>query len=441
MNNPIDWYREHFNSFERTLNGSANSEIHRLRRAAFARFAGLGFPTVKDEEWRFTNVAPIGKKQFKHVAANPSSVDIEPFVFGGLHCTRMVFVNGRFLPSLSSFASLPAGAKVLSLADALKDHPALVQSHLSRYANYDANAFTALNTAFIQDGVFVYVPKGQVVEDPIHLLFVSTGTTDAFVTHPRNLIIAGQNAQVSLVESYVHIGECSYLTNAVTEFVLGENAVVEHDKFQDEAEEAFHISAIHAYQQSKSNYTSNSISLGGSIVRNNVASVLDAEGCECTLNGLSLATHTQLVDNHTVIDHAKPHCASHELYKSVLDGKARGVFNGKIFVRKDAQKTDAKQTNKTLLLSDGATMDTKPQLEIFADDVKCTHGATVGQLDDEQVFYLRARGIGDEEARDILTFAFASDVVKRIHIEPLREQLDRKIQERLREGRRAAVEA
>jgi Fe-S cluster assembly protein SufD len=252
---------------------------------------------------------------------------------------------------------------------------------------------------------------------------------------PRNLIVAGKNSQVSIIESYVSLTSVPYLTNTATEMVVGEGAVIEHDKFQDESLNAFHIGTTHVHQAARSNVVSNSISIGGSIVRNNVTAVLAAEGIECTLNGLSLATGQQLVDNHTAIDHASANCLSHELYKSILDGKSRGVFNGKIFVRKDAQKTDAKQTNKTLLLSDEATMDTKPQLEIFADDVKCTHGATVGQLDEEQVFYLRSRGVMLDAARDILTFAFASDVVHRIHIEPLREQLDGILHNRLRKGR------
>jgi Fe-S cluster assembly protein SufD len=252
---------------------------------------------------------------------------------------------------------------------------------------------------------------------------------------PRNLIVTGDNSKVSIVESYVARSQDVYFTNAVTEMLVGENAVIEHDKLQLESGRAFHIATAQIHQRARSTFTSNAISLGGSLVRNNVTVVLGAEGIESTLNGLSLATGTQHIDNHTTIEHAQPQCASHELYKAILDGEAKGVFNGKIFVRKDAQKTDAKQTNKTLLLSDGATIDTKPQLEIFADDVKCTHGATVGQLDEEQIFYLRSRGIGLDAARDLLTFAFASDVINRVHVEPLRAQLDRVIHARLRAGR------
>ena len=240
---------------------------------------------------------------------------------------------------------------------------------------------------------------------------------------------------MSIVETYAGLSDNLYFTNAVSEIILGPGAVVEHDKLQVESGKSYHIGTIHVRQQERSVYTGNSISLGAAIVRNTVTCVLDGEVAGCTLNGLSLGTEKQLVDNHTVIDHASPNCTSHELYKSVLDGRAKGVFNGKIFVRKDAQKTDAKQTNKTLLLSDDATIDTKPQLEIFADDVKCTHGATVGQLDDEQVFYLRSRGVGIGEARDILTYAFASDIIARVHVMPLKEQLEGMLRARLRQGR------
>ncbi|MBI3579722.1 MAG: Fe-S cluster assembly protein SufD [Ignavibacteriales bacterium] len=434
-----NWYQSNFEMFEKKLNGESNASVHTLRRNAIARFNEMGFPTNKHEEWRFTNINPIVKANFtpslNYTANQVTLKDIEPFVFN--NTLRLVFVNGHFSKELSLNTSLPNGVIVESLATALKNSPDLVGKHLAKYSKYDENAFTALNAAFLQDGAFIYIPDGIALEQPVHLLYISTGSQETLVSHPRNLIITGKNAQLSLVESYVCLGENSYLTNAVTEIVLGESAIVEHDKLQIESELAYHVGTVHVYQNGKSNYMSNSISLGGSIARNNITAVLDAEGSECTLNGLSLATHQQLVDNHTTIDHSKPHCNSHELYKSILDGKSKGVFNGKIFVRKDAQKTDAKQTNKTLLLSDDATIDTKPQLEIFADDVKCTHGATVGQLDAEQIFYLRSRGIELTTARDILTFAFASDVVSRVHIEPLKEQLEAIIHARLDVGRQS----
>jgi Fe-S cluster assembly protein SufD len=319
---------------------------------------------------------------------------------------------------------LPAGTLVLSLARALREHPGLIVSHLGRYAKFDEHAFTALNTAFFHDGAFIYVPKGVVVEKPIHLLYVSAPHARPQAVHPRNLIVAGENSQITIVESYLGRDGDTYFTNAVTEVVAGPNAVIDHYKVQREGDAAFHVATLQVHQERASNFRSHSIALGGALVRNDVNAVLAAEGCECVLNGLTMAGGRQLIDNHTRIDHAKPNCNSHELYKAVLDGKAHGVFNGKIFVHADAQKTDAKQTNQTLLLSADATIDTKPQLEIFADDVKCTHGATVGQLDDNMIFYLRSRGIGRAAARSLLTFAFANDIISRIKVGPVRRQLE-----------------
>ena len=313
---------------------------------------------------------------------------------------------------------------VHSLAAVLQAHPEWVEPYLARHAKFQEHAFTALNTAFLQDGVFLSVPKGKVIAEPIELLFVSTTPGEGTVSHPRNLVVVGPGAQLTLIETFVGLDENVYFTNAVTEIVAGEGAVIDHYKIQRESVEAFHIATTQIYQTRGSNFSSHFVSLGGSLVRNEINVVLDGENCECTLNGLYLANGTQHVDCHTVIDHAKPHCNSHELYKAVLDGKGHGVFNGKIFVRQDAQKTDAKQTNQTLLLSNDATINTKPQLEIFADDVKCTHGATVGQLQEEQLFYLRTRGIGLQEARSLLTFAFANDIVGRIKVEPIRAQLE-----------------
>jgi Fe-S cluster assembly protein SufD len=285
----------------------------------------------------------------------------------------------------------------------------------------------------VQDGAFIYLPDGTQLEEAIHLLFLASGGEQ--LQNPRNVIVTGRDCRLSIVETYHTTGTPLYWTNVVSEVVVGEKTVLEHDKLQAESVHAYHVGTTTIAQAAGSRVTSNSIAFGGAIVRNNVNVRLGGEQSECTLNGLSVATGAQLIDNHTAIDHAMPNCASHELYKAIHDGKSRGVFNGKIFVRQDAQKTDAKQTNKTLLLSDDATIDTKPQLEIFADDVKCTHGATVGQLDEDQVFYLRSRGIAEEDARDILTFAFASDVAGRVHVDPLRDQLDAMLHARLRQGR------
>lgn len=431
------WYAAKFDEFERTLNGESKTPVHALRRDALARFAALGFPTTADEEWRFTNVLPIARVRFTPgVAVDPGTIapgDVERLSIAG--AARLVFINGLHVPALSSHPPLPQGVRVGSLAKTLRDDPALVGRYLAQQVRSGENAFTALGTAFLRDGAFVYLEDNAVLETPVQCIFLGTGSAGPVVCSVRNLVVVGNGARASIVETYAGTGAGIYWTNSVTEISLGRGTVVEHDKVQTESGGAFHTGTTHVRLEEGSVFTSNAVSMGGSIVRNNVTAVFGGENAECTLNGLSLATGTQLVDNHTVIDHAVPHCASHELYKAILDGSSRGVFNGKIFVREDAQKTDAKQTNKTLLLSDDATIDTKPQLEIFADDVKCTHGATVGQLDEDQVFYLRARGIGEADARDLLTFAFASDVINRLHVEPLRARLDAMLRTRLQQGR------
>jgi Fe-S cluster assembly protein SufD len=434
---PNEWYSERFDIFEKSLNGETGSPLHAHRRDAMAWFQERGFPTIREEEWRFTNVSPIAAVPFVPAPRGeaPAVKDIRRFLFEEVKTSRLVFVNGIFSPELSRLRSLPEGVKAGSLAGALESDTDTVLQHLLQQVPFDRNGFTALNTAFARDGGFVSVPDGTVVEEPIHLLFLATGDGEPFFAGPRNLIVVGRNSSLPIVESFVSLANNSYFTNVVSEFVLGENALVEHDKLQMESAEAYHVSTTHVHQRGTSNFTSNSIAFGGRLVRNDLSAHLDGEGVECTMNGLSVAAGDQLVDNHTTIDHAMPNCSSHELYKSILDGNSRGVFNGKIIVRKDAQKTDAKQTNRTLLLSDEATIDTKPQLEIFADDVKCTHGATVGQLDEEQLFYLRTRGLGEVAAKDILTYAFASDVIQKVHIDPLREQLDRMLHDRLQLGR------
>jgi Fe-S cluster assembly protein SufD len=340
-----------------------------------------------------------------------------------LSCTTLVFVNGRFSPALSTQRALPGGVVVASLASVLETDPGLVDPYFTRCAPCDRQAFTALNTAFAVDGAVVYVPANVVLAEPVHVLYYSTAPAP-IVTFPRTIIVAGDNSQGKIIETYAGRDGERYFTDAVTEIVGGENSHLEHYRVQRESLAAFHVSSTFVYLERTAVFAQQSFTLGGAITRNDIAAKLDGEGVECTVNGLYLGNGDRLVDNHTAIDHAKPHCASHEIYKGMLDGRARGVFNGKIFVRQDAQKTDAKQTNQVLLLSDEATINTKPQLEIFADDVKCTHGATVGQIDADALFYLRARGIGEDEARAMLVHAFASDIIDRVTIEPLRESLE-----------------
>jgi len=399
-----------------------------LRDRGAARFSALGFPTVRDEDWRFTNISPIANAEFAPANGHAPHLN-EEAVSGLLYGDapyRIVIVNGRFAPALSHIRGLGQGVQAGSLATAVTEQADVVQRYLGRLAEFGTKALTALNTALAFDGAYVHIPDGVVLDHPLHLLFVSTPaeSTVPSMSNVRTLIVAGDRSQSRIVETYVGPRGASYFTNAVTEVFVGEGAVVDHYKVQQESTGAFHVASMHVHAGRTANFSSHSFSLGGQIVRNDVAAVLDGEGAECTLNGLYLADGDRLVDNHTEIDHAKPHCQSHEIYKGILGGKARAVFNGKIVVRQDAQKTDAKQTNRALLLSDNASINTKPQLEIFANDVKCTHGAAVGQLDDEAIFYLRSRGLSDAEARHFLIRAFAGDVLNRLPLEPLRTAVE-----------------
>jgi Fe-S cluster assembly protein SufD len=404
-----------------------------LRERAAARFTALGFPTVRDEEWRFTSVSPISSGEFvpADAAVTLDPAQLEAFLYAG-EAVRLVIVNGRYSEALSRTAGLAPGVKVGSLAAAIDGgfdaDREIVQRYLGQLADFGQRSFVALNSAHAADGAYVHVPDGLVLEQPIQVVFVSSNgaSTTATVNHPRLLVVAGANSQSRIVETYAGAGGV-YFANAVTEVFAGENAVLDHYKVVEDSLDAFHVASMHVHASRNSNVSSHSFTIGGKLVRNDVIAILDGEGAECTLNGLYLADGERLVDNHTTIDHAKAHCPSHEIYKGILGGKARAIFNGKIIVRPDAQKTDAKQTNRALLLSDSATINTKPQLEIFADDVKCTHGAAIGQIDDEAIFYLRARGLTYAEARDLLIHAFAGEILQRVKIDPLREALEREL--------------
>jgi Fe-S cluster assembly protein SufD len=337
---------------------------------------------------------------------------------------RLVFVNGLASPELSGLHGLPAGARVESLANAVQHDDEVLHAHLSRYVRYQEHSFVALNTAFIEDGALVLIPKGAVVEEPIYLVFVSTGQYGPVVSHPRNLIVTGEGCQARIVEIHIGAGSGAYFANAVTEIFGGEGASIDHTLLQQEGDEGNHIGTLEVQLSRQCNFSANSITLAGSLIRNDVHVVLNGEGSECSLNGLYLVDGKQHVDNHTEIEHCMPRAKSQELYKGILSGSARGVFNGKILVHKDAQKSDARQTNKNLVLSENAVINTKPQLEIHADDVKCSHGSTVGQLDRDALFYLRSRGIDSAEAQSLLCYAFASEVVSRVKIATMRAQLD-----------------
>jgi Fe-S cluster assembly protein SufD len=425
-------YRAAFERFADApaTNGGGQPWLHELRREAMDRFLALGFPTPRLEEWRFTDVSPIAKASFALPSggAAPSLEALRPHLIGE-SVPRLVFVDGRFVAELSL---LPEGIVASSMAQALHERAADVRQHLAAHAAYGERAFTALNTALWSDGAYLVVPKGVVVESPVHLLFMTT--TGGAMVHPRNLIVVGGLSQLTLVESYVSLGADTHLTNAITEMVIEDGAAVEHVKLQAESEKAFHTATVEVAQGRSTNLTTHSFALGGAIVRNDWNTALQAEGAECTLNGLYVPHGRQLVDNHTSIDHVSPHCSSRELYKGILNGRARAVFHGKITVRPDAQKTDARQTNKNLVLSDDTSVNSKPQLEIFANDVKCAHGATVGQIDKQSSFYLRSRGIDEASAKRILTYAFAAEMIEKVSHPGLRLHLTGLVAERLPAG-------
>ena len=402
-----------------------------LRARGAARFAALGIPTVRDEEWRFTNVSAIGAVDFSPAGQISGTADrLVGFAYTDAP-VRLVIVNGRFDTTLSRTKGLPQGVHAGSLAQAMTEDADVVQRYFGQLADFTNRSFTALNTAFVQDGAFVHIADGAFVDVPIHLVFVSGADGSTVMAHPRTLVVTGANSQARIVESYIGAKGEVYFTNAVSEIFVGENAGVDHYRVQEESVDAFHVASLHAHTSRSSRFSSHAFALGGRLVRNDIFAILDGEGGDCTLNGLYLADRQRLVDNHTTIDHAKPHCGSHEVYKGILGGTSRAVFNGKIIVRQDAQKTDAKQTNRALLLTDGATINTKPQLEIFADDVKCTHGAAIGQLDEDAIFYLRARGLTYPESRDMLIHAFAGQILDGVQVEPLREALEAELFEQL----------
>jgi Fe-S cluster assembly protein SufD len=423
-------YFADFAAIERASNGA--SWLRALRKQGMERFAEMGFPTTRQEAWRFTNTAVLAQTPFRPALAadDGSAIDEDAWFFRG-DAARLVFVNGRLSTRLSSLTSFPRGTRVMSLRHAIESHGALVEERLGRFADSAHEAFVALNTALFTDGAFIEIPDGVVLESPMHLVYLRSDDAEGTVTHPRNFVVVGRDAQALVIESYRSSAEQKYFTNAVTEFVVGENSSVEHVRLQQESGQAFHVGNVVAHQGRASRFLSHSVSLGAQLARHDIRSVLAGEGAECTLNGLYQVGGRQHVDHHTTLDHAMPHCGSREYYRGVLDGKSSAVFSGAIVVRKDAQKTDAIQSNKNLLLSEEATINTKPELQILADDVRCTHGATVGQLDPEAIFYLRARGIGLEAARHLLTRAFANDVISRIHFAPARERLEATLLSRL----------
>jgi Fe-S cluster assembly protein SufD len=426
-------YLEQFEAFTGNGGASGSAWLGGLRQSGADRLRTVGLPTGREEDWRFTNVAAITAASFRLSEPDVSGVGLD--ALGSLlydlpGSSRLIFINGRFAPALSTITELPGGARLRNLAGALTAEAELLGLHLGRYARSDRNGFTALNTAFLKDGVFLHVPADVILESPVQVLFLTDQRADGAAIYPRNFYCLERGSRAEIIETYGSLGDHRSLTVAVTEAVVMPNASLTHTKVQRESERSFHVATTHLHQERDSRVESHSVSLGAAVCRNDLDLVLGGSGIESTLLGLYLGRGSQEVDNHTSILHAHPNCSTREVYKGVLDGAAHGIFNGKVYVTPEAQKTDAKQTNRNLLLSDRARIDTKPQLEIFADDVKCTHGATVGSLDPVAMFYLKSRGIPAEPARRLLTYAFAAEVLEEIPAVPVRIALERLLRDR-----------
>ncbi len=426
---------------ESRRNGHDPVWLKAFRHTALQRVSERGFPTAKDEAWKYTQIGRILDVAFEPAEADASlrlsSAAIDQLA-GDLGGARLVFINGYFSPQCSSLKKLPEGVKVKSLASALAEEGESLEALLSRPFGEQTHAFTALNAACAEDGAFVQIPANTVIEEPIHLVFLSDPgaafPAGPVVSHPRSLVLAGPGSRVTIVETYAGILDEVYLTNAVTEVILEEGAAVEHYKIQNETETAFHIALLDVRQERDTQFATHSVALGSLLARHEVTVGLHGPGAKATLNGLYMPQNEQHLDNPTTIDHIAPECISRELYKGVVDGRGRGVFDGRVIVRPGAMKTDSSQTNKNLLLSESARANTRPQLEIFADDVKCAHGATVGQLNEEVVFYLRTRGISQIAARNLLTYAFVGEMLELIRVQPLRSHVEKLVALRLSAG-------
>jgi Fe-S cluster assembly protein SufD len=430
--NQVEGYLESFTEFSKRAAGQKLPWLRKLRDEAFARFCATGFPTTHDEDWRFTNVAEIARTQFALAArtAQLSDSDLTQWRMESA-AAQLVFVDGQFVRELSRFGNMPAGVTVSGLKEGIAKNAKALEAHLGRYLDIQRDPFSALNTAYAEDGALVQVGRGISLDGPIHLLFVSTAAEAPRMVYPRNLLIFEQESQATVMEEYVSLGGGTILCNTATELIAGESSNVSHYMIEREDREAFNVSILRIQQERSANVASHSLLLGGGLVRNNVHPVLAGEGGECLINGLFVGEGRQHLDNYMHVEHASPHCSSRQFYNGILDGRSHGVFHGRIVVHKDAQKTDAKQTNRNLLLSDDAQIDTKPQLEIYADDVKCTHGATIGQIEESALFYLRSRGIDEISARRLLLMAFAGECLERMKPGAARAHAERLIHEHL----------
>lgn len=408
----------------RHIDGESD-RVRLIRSQAAERFNTLGWPTTRLEEWKYTSLTPLTNIDWK---TDPSRGDDPVSPFGDRPIAELIFVNGGLHANRTTLANEHPGIRILPIREAMENES--FAQHFARYADYEKHPLTALNTALWQNGAFIEIAPGTAVEGFIHLLYVGGGDTGhPVMSHHRNLIVAGRGSQITVVESF--FGKGTYFTNSVTEVVACDGAVVDHYKFENESLEAFHIGTVQIHQERSSSVTSRTVAIGGGLVRNEINVALTGQGASLSMEGLFVLSGKQHVDNHTVIDHVAPHCDSIELFKGILDENARGIFDGRIIVEPDAVKTSSRQTNRNLLLSETAVVDSKPSLEIHNDDVKCNHGSTIGQLDEEALFYLRARGISEEDARNLLVYAFASEIVERMKIDVVRENVGRALFSRM----------
>jgi Fe-S cluster assembly protein SufD len=428
-----DWYTDQFEQFQKKFNGNGKSYFNKLRQDAIAHFSEFGFPTTRLEAWKYTDISPILKHHYHLIEALPQirEQNIQQYIFKKYSENLLVFINGEYATDFSSPNANTNDMMISSLEEAQQHHPDTIKNYVNSIAKSSDEPFTALNAAFSRQGAFIHIPANVILDEPIQLLYLSNASDTPFQCHPRNLIIMGKGSQAKIIESHHSLSQGIYFNNAVTEVFLDNQANLKHMKFQNDSQKAFRITRTQVNQKHDSVFNSVTIDLGGAIVRNNLGISIDGENSETNLYGFYLTNGRQHIDNHTNIDHLKPNCVSNELYKGILSDQARAVFSGTIYVARDAQKTNAFQANKNLLLSEEAEIDSKPQLKIFADDVKCTHGATIGRLDEEALFYLQQRGISAANAQNLLRMAFAHDVLDKIDNEPVKHYIEKVIHNRL----------
>ncbi len=423
-------YLADFRAFDEGPSAPGPDWLRRVRRQALSRFSELGFPTARrgNEKWKYTNVGPIADAAFAypfHVSSGPKPASVRRVAPWDHGWASIVFVNGRYSGALSTAPAALNGACVTNLAEAVRADGDVIEKHLAHHATFEDDSFAALNTAFLQDGAFVHLPEGESLPSPLHLVFVTTGDAEPTVSYPRTLVVAGANSKLTVIETYVSLSPTRYFTDAVTEIVLADGAHVEHYRLLLESADAFHVGTGRVYQGRDSTFSSTSFARGAAVGRNDFRVLLDGPGSSCFLNGLYVTSDTQHIDNYINIDHAKPHTTSRLYYRGILDGASRAVFGGVVLVRPGAVKADSHQEDKNLILSEEAEVDSKPSLEIYADDVKCGHGATAGTVAEDAIFYMRSRGLDPETATAFLIKGFASEIIDAVRVRQLRSYLGR----------------